>query len=119
MPSVRRVVGDAGEDAVVAHYAAAGFEILARNWRVREGELDVIARRGALIVFCEVKTRRGNAFGEPFEAVTARKQARIRQLAVQWLSATGVRARELRFDVASVRPDGRGHWIVDLIEAAF
>jgi putative endonuclease len=66
-----------------------------------------------------VKTRRSTAFGEPFEAVTARKQARIRQLAVQWLSAERVRARELRFDVASVRPDGRGDWIVDLLEAAF
>ena len=119
MPSVRRVVGDAGEDAVVAHYVAAGFEIAARNWRVREGELDVIARRGALVVFCEVKTRRSAAFGEPFEAVTPRKQARIRQLAVQWLSTERMRASELRFDVASVRPNGRGEWIVDLIEAAF
>ncbi len=114
----RRVVGDAGEDAVAAWYEAAGYSIVARNWRVREGELDVIARRGGVLVFCEAKTRRGERFGIPAEAVTARKQARIRGLAAQWLAAHSVRADVLRFDVASVRPDGRG-WIVDVIEAAF
>jgi putative endonuclease len=114
----RRMVGDAGEDAVAAWYEAAGYSIVARNWRVREGELDVIARRGDVLVFCEAKTRRGDAFGIPAEAVTSRKQARIRGLAAQWLAAHRVRADVLRFDVASVRPDGRG-WVVDVIEAAF
>ncbi len=114
----RRIVGDAGEDAVAAWYEAAGYSIVARNWRVREGELDVIARRGAVLVFCEAKTRRGETFGTPAEAVTARKQARIRGLAAQWLAAHHARVDVLRFDVASVRPDGRG-WIVDVIEAAF
>jgi putative endonuclease len=93
--------------------------VLARNWRVREGELDVIARAGTTIVFCEVKTRRSDAYGIPAEAVTAVKQARIRRLAVQWLAATGERAAVLRFDVAAVMPDGRGEWIVDVIEDAF
>ena len=114
----RRVVGDAGEDAVAECYAAAGYTVLARNWRVRTGELDLVARRGSVIVFCEVKTRRGSRVGEPFEAVTARKQARIRGLAREWLKATGQRGDVLRFDVASVRPSGRG-WTVDVIEAAF
>jgi putative endonuclease len=111
-------VGDAGEDAVAAWYTAAGFQIVARNWRVRAGEIDVIARRGPLLVFCEVKTRRGNTYGEPFEAVTARKQARLRSLASQWLAQHPGRADDLRFDVASVRPNGHG-WDVDVIEAAF
>ena len=119
MSDARRVVGDAGETAVADWYMAAGFEIVARNWRVRGGELDVIARRGSVLVFCEVKTRRSDAFGLPVEAVTARKQARIRGLATQWLTEHQVRARELRFDVASVRPDGRGSWLVDVIERAF
>ncbi len=114
----RRIVGDAGEDAVAAWYEAAGYSIVARNWRVREGELDVIARRGSVLVFCEVKTRRGSAFGSPAEAVTARKQARIRGLAARWLAANRVHADVLRFDVASVHPGGRG-WTVDVIEAAF
>jgi putative endonuclease len=117
--NARRVVGDAGEDAVARWYERAGFKIVGRNWRVREGELDVIARRGDVLVFCEVKTRRGDAFGQPFEAVTARKQARIRGLAMRWVAATGEHADVLRFDVASVRPDGRGNWTVDVIDGAF
>jgi putative endonuclease len=93
--------------------------LLERNWRVREGELDVVARSGATIVFCEVKTRRSDAYGLPAEAVTPAKQARIRRLAVQWLADNGERADFLRFDVAAVKPDGRGGWIVDMIEDAF
>jgi putative endonuclease len=93
--------------------------MLARNWRVREGEIDLVARRDATIVFCEVKTRRGNAFGIPAEAVTPRKRARLRMLAVRWLGDNQVRADVLRFDVASVTRDQRGAWIVDVLEAAF
>jgi putative endonuclease len=119
MPDPRREVGAAGEDAVARWYAESGYSVLARNWRVRAGEIDVIARRGATLVFCEVKTRRGDAFGTPAEAVTARKQGRLRRLAVQWLGESDERADTLRFDVASVRPDGRGAWIVDVLEAAF
>jgi putative endonuclease len=118
VPDVRRAIGQAGEDAVVAWYLAAGYEIVARNWRVRGGELDVIARRGRLLVFCEVKTRRSDAFGVPAEAVTPRKQARIRGLAGQWLAANAQRTGQVRFDVAAVRPTGRG-WSVDVIEGAF
>ena len=118
MADIRRVVGDAGEDAVAAWYVAAGYSIVARNWRVRGGEIDVIVNKGRTLVFCEVKTRRSDAFGSPAEAVTPRKQARIRGLAGQWLAAHDLRADELRFDVASVRPNGRG-WDVDVIEGAF
>ena len=79
-----------------------GFEMLERNWRCDEGELDLIARRGDLIVFCEVKTRRSRAWGEPFEAVHARKQARIRRLAGRWLAEHRTRVRDVRFDVVSI-----------------
>ena len=118
MGDTRRLVGSTGEDAVVVWYEAAGYSVVDRNWRVRAGELDVIVRRGAVLVFCEVKTRRSNAFDTPAEAVTARKQARIRSLAAQWLAANRVGARELRFDVAGVEPNGRG-WTVSVIEGAF
>jgi putative endonuclease len=93
--------------------------VLARNWRVREGELDLIARAGTTIVFCEVKTRRSDAFGIPAEAVTRAKQNRIRRLAVRWLADNAERAAGLRFDVAAVMPDGRGQWVVDVLEGAF
>ena len=92
--------------------------MLDRNWRIREGELDLVVRRSGVVVFCEVKTRRGDAFGLPVEAVTARKQQRLRMLAGRWLGSHDARADVLRFDVASVRPDGRG-WAVEVIENAF
>ncbi len=119
MTDARRQVGDAGEDAVAEWYRAAGFDVVARNWRVREGEIDLIVRRARVLVFCEVKTRRSDAYGTPAEAVTVRKRARLRKLALQWLDTRDTRAEQLRFDVASVRPDGRGNWIVDVLEAAF
>jgi putative endonuclease len=113
------VLGAAGEDAVALWYADRGYSVLARNWRVREGEIDLVARRDATIAFCEVKTRRGDGFGSPAEAVTMRKQVRLRKLAVRWLADNPSRAEVLRFDVASVTPDGRGAWTVDVLEAAF
>lgn len=119
MADVRRSIGATGEEAVSRWYVHAGYEVLARNWRVREGEIDVVARRAGTIAFCEVKTRRGNGFGIPAEAVTPRKRARLRGLALRWLQESDATADVLRFDVASVTPDGRGGWIVDLLEGAF
>ena len=90
--------------------------MLARNWRCREGELDLIATKGPTLVVCEVKTRSGGRFGAPFEAVTRQKQLRLRRLATRWLTTTEPRVhpREIRFDVASVC--GRE---LEIIEAAF
>jgi putative endonuclease len=95
-----------GEDLAAAWYLANGYEILARNWRCREGELDLVAARGRMFVFCEVKARTTDAFGAPIEAVTHAKAARIRRLAARWLDeAAPRRAREIRFDVAAVLGD--------------
>ncbi|MBA2327383.1 MAG: YraN family protein [Actinobacteria bacterium] len=117
MSDQRRALGVAGEAMVAAWYEAAGYEVLDRNWRCREGELDLVVGRDHVIVFCEVKTRRSDAFGAPVEAVTAQKQRRLRVLAVQWLDDRG-RGGALRFDVASVRP-GRGQLEVEVLEDAF
>jgi putative endonuclease len=114
----RRRLGTSGEDAVSRWYEERGYTVVSRNWRVREGELDLVLQRGRTLVFCEVKTRRGDAFGTPFEAVTVTKQRRLRTLAVRWLSEHHVRAGELRFDVAAVRMRGAVHEI-EVIEAAF
>jgi putative endonuclease len=114
----RRGLGTCGEDAVAEWYEARGYTVASRNWRVREGELDLVVRRGRTLVFCEVKTRRGDAYGTPFEAVTVAKQRRIRTLAVRWLAEHSVRAGELRFDVAAVRA-GAAALEIEVIEAAF
>jgi putative endonuclease len=116
----RHVVGANGEEAVAQWYRAAGYDVVDRNWRVREGELDLVVRHSSgTLVFCEVKTRRSNRFGLPVEAVTVRKQQRLRQLAGQWLHAHRAHHGALRFDVASVVPDGRGGWVVSVLEHAF
>ena len=122
MADGRRAFGMAGEEAVVRWYRDAGYVVLDRNWRRHGlGELDVIVAGGDTIVFCEVKTRRTDAFGTPAEAVTPTKQRRLRALAVQWLAEhhDGRRAKGLRFDVAAVRPGPSGRLAVEVIEAAF
>lgn len=109
MTDRRRVLGTRGEDAVARWYSGRGYTVLDRNWRVREGEIDLVLRRGRTVVFCEVKTRRGDAFGSPFDAVTPVKQQRLRTLALRWLAEHGRSRGPLRFDVAAVRvrPDGQ------------
>ncbi len=119
-PDPRRALGAAGEDAVARWYADAGYHVLDRNWRCREGELDLVVAAPGRLVFCEVKTRRGTAFGSPAEAVTVTKQRRLRTLAARWLAEhPGARARDLRFDVASVLAPRGGAPVIDVIEGAF
>ena len=89
--------------------------MVARNWRCREGELDLIVRHGRAFVFCEVKARTTDAFGAPAEAISRAKQARIRRLAARWLEEDApVRPREIRFDVAAVLGGE-----LEMIEGAF
>jgi putative endonuclease len=118
-PDPRRALGQKGEDLVAAWYEAAGYRILDRNWRCREGELDLVASRGRTVVFCEVKTRRSTRFGAPVEAVTATKQRRLRTLALQWLAAQSQRGGDLRFDVASVLFPREGRPVIEVLEAVF
>lgn len=97
------VLGTWGEDLAAQHLVAAGMEVIDRNWRCREGELDVVARdRDGTIVFCEVKTRSTDAFGDPAEAVGHVKARRLRLLAARWLQQHPGGGRPLRFDVVSV-----------------
>lgn len=109
-------VGRAGEDLAAAWYEANGFEVLARNWRVREGEIDLIAGRPGLVVFCEVKARTSGRFGAGAEAVGWRKQQRIRTVALHWLGQRERRVGEIRFDVAEV--DSR-YGTVEVLEGCF
>ena len=108
-------LGRAGEERVAGRYRAMGYTVLAQNWRAgRVGEIDLVLARSGVVVICEVKTRSSDRFGLPAEAVDWRKQRRLRQLALRFLDEHDVRARSVRFDVASVRGT-----TVDIIEAAF
>lgn len=99
---VKDVLGRHGEQLAVRHLQADGCTVLDRNWRCREGELDIVAEEGATLVFCEVKTRRGEGFGGPLAAVTPAKARRLRTLALRWLAEHRPGAVELRFDVIAV-----------------
>ncbi len=78
------------------------MRILARNWRCRYGELDLIAAHREVTAFVEVKTRTGLAYGVPAEAVTYTKQQRIRRTALSWLAQQQGSAPQIRFDVVAV-----------------
>ena len=114
----RAARGRAGEEAALAVYRRCGFHEVARNWRCPLGELDLIVASGGLLVFCEVKTRTGSAFGGGYEAVTWSKRRKLRQLAQAFLAAERPMQPALRFDVASVWL-GPGGADVELFEDAF
>jgi putative endonuclease len=84
------------------------MSVIERNWRCEHGELDLVARDGDCLVFCEVKTRRSERFGAPVEAVTARKAARLRRLAAAWLRAHDERGGRIRIDVIGIVRPPRG-----------
>ena len=111
--------GARGERIAAAYRTDAGLRVLDRNWRCRDGEIDLVARDGDALVFCEVKTRRGTGFGHPVEAVTAAKQRRLRTLAQRWLAAHDQHAPDLRFDVVGVLVRREGPALVSHLRAAF
>jgi len=111
----RLELGRDGESRAAEWYVANGYEILDRNWRIRSGELDIVAQRDNAVVFCEVKTRSSARFGRGLEAVGWEKQRRVRALALAWLDASECHYREIRFDVADVDGDGT----VEVIEGCF
>ena len=114
----RSARGRAGEDAALRVYERRGFRLVARNWRCPLGELDLVLERDGLLVFSEVKTRSGTAFGGGYEAVTWAKRRKLRQLAEAFLASAPAVPPRVRFDVASVWFDGARH-DVEVFEDAF
>jgi putative endonuclease len=112
-------LGRRGEDEAVRYLEQRGLVVLSRNWRCRDGELDVVATDAHRLVVCEVKTRSGSRFGEPAEAVTSRKAATIRRVTQMWLAAHHVRWCEIRFDVVAVRLEPGRPVTLQHYEAAF
>ncbi len=99
---IKDAVGRFGEELAAVRLGEAGMTILARNWRCPDGELDIVAADGPVLVFVEVKTRSSLAYGDPAEAVSAAKAARLRRLAVRYLSEHEGHWSEVRFDVVAV-----------------
>ncbi len=108
-----------GEQAAVELYLRRGYRLVARNWRCRLGELDLVLARGGTLVFCEVKTRRSGRLGGPFEAVTETKRRKLRALAEAFLLSSRRQVATCRFDVASVLVTPGREPSVYLFEDAF
>lgn len=101
-------VGRYGENVAASYLAAAGWQVVDRNWRGRAGEIDIVALHGDELVVVEVKTRSGDGYGHPAEAVTHAKLARLRRLAAEWLAGHDLHPRSVRVDVIAVRTARRG-----------
>ncbi|MBP6015645.1 MAG: YraN family protein [Candidatus Promineofilum sp.] len=107
-PDTRRLLGQWGENVAVLHLEAKGLVILARNWRRRGGEIDIVARDGETVAFVEVKTRRGRAFGAPEEALTPHKAQKLMELGQQYVADNDLDDVNWRIDLVAVELDERG-----------
>lgn len=113
------LLGKRGEDLAADYLTEAGLVVLSRNWRCREGEIDLVATDGERLVVCEVKTRSGTGYGEPSEGVTPAKAARIRRVTAAWLRTYRVGWCEIRFDVIAVLCPPEGPVTVEHLQGAF
>jgi putative endonuclease len=115
----RLALGKSGEDLACRELRRRGYEILARRYRTRAGELDIVARDGTVVVFVEVKTRTTDAYGAPGEAVGPRKQHKIWLMATDYLLRRGWYDRPCRFDVVAITLNRDGRQVVQVIPGAF
>jgi putative endonuclease len=112
-------LGKQGEYLAANYLSDLGFVVLSRNWRCREGELDLVVTDGHTVVVCEVKTRSGLRFGDPAEAVTKDKIMRIRRVTGAWLRTFHVGWCRIRFDVIAICVPPRGDSQLRHIVGAF
>jgi putative endonuclease len=102
----RKALGAYGERLAARVLEREGLEILDRNWRCAAGEIDIVAGGPGLVVVCEVKTRRGDRFGSPLDAITPDKTERLYRLGAAWVVEHGCADRRLRVDVVGVMLSG-------------
>ena len=114
----RVIFGKIGEDLACRELERRGYAIIARRYRRRGGELDIIARDGATLVFVEVKARDGRAFGEAAEAVTMIKRRRMAQIALDYVMRHRLTNCPCRFDVVSISLDSGGP-VIEVYQNAF
>ena len=112
--------GDRGEDYTAAYLKKNGYKILCRNYRKNYGEIDIIASKGSVICFVEVKTRHSGTISQPYEAVDFRKQSKIINTAASYLIENRIES-ECRFDISEVFVDKKTLKLdrINYIENAF
>jgi putative endonuclease len=111
--NAKDALGRHGEQAAVAYLSRAGLRILDRNWRCADGEIDIVAADGRSLVICEVKTRSDTRYGTPIEAVSRRKHARLRRLAIRWVVSQGLLFDEIRIDLVGVLRSASGELTIE------
>ncbi len=119
MPDLRRSKGDTGEQIAVSFLEGLGYRIAARNFRLRTGEVDIVAWDGGAMVFVEVKTKAQQKFGLPEEMVTRRKQLTLERVAMGYIQRYGCEGTDIRFDVVAVQLEPNRAAEVTHIPAAF
>ena len=107
----RRALGDFGERVAAAHLEANGYRILATNFRVREGEVDIVAERDGVVAFVEVKTRRGDAMGSALEAIDRRKAQRLLIAAEAFAQQHPDLPADRRIDLIAIDLDAAGRLV--------
>lgn len=117
MTAARTTLGARAESIVAGKLEAEGFAILGRNVRVGRDEIDIVAKRGGLLVFCEVRSRSGMPTFSPAETITHAKRMKVRRAAAAWLRANGG-ASEIRLDAAAVSFPPGGKPVIDYFEDA-
>lgn len=119
MSDSRQSLGQNGEKIAADFLQGRGYTILVRNYRRRTGEIDIIAREGEMLVFIEVKTRSGKAYGSPAAAITPRKQRQISRTAQYYLAEQDLFDTPARFDVVTVVIGNDQQLEIELIAEAF
>ena len=120
MTRARQALGESGENLAAATLVARGYAILARRYRTRYGEIDIVARDGDTLVFVEVRRRSETGCGSAAESVTPAKQRRVVRMAVEYLARLNLYDRcAVRFDVVAIDDGPAGEPSIDVIRDAF
>jgi putative endonuclease len=120
MPVLDRIsLGKSGEDRACCELERRGYAILARRYRTRFGEIDIVARDGPTIVFVEVKARTSDRYGEPAAAVTLHKQAKVTAMADDYIARRHLRDAPCRFDVVAIEFAAGGQLKIEVYQNAF
>lgn len=114
-----RKTGILGENYAKQHLVDSGYEIISTNYRCRAGEIDIIAKKEEFIVFLEVKYRKSLLYGYPRESVNAKKQSRIRDVAIFYIVAEDILNLDFRFDVIEILQVAQGEIKIEHIKNAF
>jgi putative endonuclease len=117
--SGNKPLGDRGEALAAGYLAERGWVVLHRNYRIGHREIDLVAKRGEVVAFVEVKTRGGLGYGHPLEAITRKKRREIQQVAAAWIEAHGTPCDLYRFDAVAILLPAGGEPRIEHVEDAW